>query len=67
MAPSKTFIGLLYAYPLYCSVVKFSRVPLAMFDRFLVSPQGLKIVLEKFSKADYGRCPRREECQSLVP
>lgn len=26
--------------------------------RFLVSPQGLKVVLEKFSKAEYGRCPR---------
>ncbi|CAM9347600.1 unnamed protein product [Ectocarpus sp. 8 AP-2014] len=26
--------------------------------RFLVSPQGLKVVLEKFSKADFGRCPR---------
>lgn len=26
--------------------------------RFLVSPQGLKVALEKFSKADYGRCPR---------
>ncbi|CAB1106646.1 unnamed protein product [Ectocarpus sp. CCAP 1310/34] len=27
-------------------------------ERFLVSPQGLKVVLEKFSKADFGRCPR---------
>ncbi|CAM9315448.1 unnamed protein product [Scytosiphon promiscuus] len=26
--------------------------------RFLVSPPGLKVLLEKFSKADFGRCPR---------
>lgn len=29
-----------------------------VLHRFLVSPLGLKVVLEKFSTADYGRCPR---------
>ncbi|CAM9771280.1 unnamed protein product, partial [Laminaria digitata] len=37
--------------------------------RFVVSHQGLNVVLKKFSKADFGRCPRqaREQNCAVLP